>query len=380
MIPIAIALLMTDATPKSLSEVSKMLADFSKRSAIAVTPTSDSIPIASDAKNVEDMIIPLKKDGYGTLMSEVAVMYKMGIPPSHLGVLKGLIAPQGGAPPKIYKEVTIPQSAVKDNMITFETKPGEYVKVATLMNLDLTRRIMVSAYFNSDTAGDFPLAINAKDMPASEFVKALTRGLSGKLAVEQKTYTINLDSSNFKGEFNKLLPLAQKGIDEGRTPSGITNQFTGGSSSDYQEYQDAVQPAQSNSKSALKAAIALLGQTVNSMNDKVLEQTFAYKGTSTGLNLAQFTDLQKYAVNYLQSATPSDSVQPGTQSQRPGRGQNSLAGLVNRVDARNPGRLLITSDFRLSLELNLVGRQSRRQGVLQPGNVDAANKITIQVL
>ena len=239
---------------------------------------------------------------------------------------------------------------------------------------------MVSAYFNSDTAGDFPLAINAKDMPASEFVKALTRGLSGKLAVEQKTYTINFDSSNFKGEFNKLLPLAQKGIDEGRTPSGITNQFTGGSSSDYQEYQDAVQPAQSNSKSALKAAIALLGQTVNSMNDKVLEQTFAYKGTSTGLNLAQFTDLQKYAVNYLQSATPSDSVQPGTQSQRPGRGQNSLAGLVNRVDARNPGRLLITSDFRLSLELNLVGRQSRRQGVLQPGNVDAANKITIQVL
>jgi hypothetical protein len=379
MIPIAIALLMTDTTPKSLSDVSKMLADFSKQSAIAVTPTSDSIPIATDAKDVEDMILPLKKQGYATLMSEVGVFYKMGIPPSHLGVLKGLIVAPGAPQPKVYKEVTIPQSAVKDNMITFETKPGEYVKVGTLMNLDLTRRIMVSAYFNSDMAGDFPLAINAKDMPASQFVKALTRGLSGKLAVEQKTYTINFDASNFKVEFNKVFPLAQKGVDEGRTPSGIVTQFSGGSSTDYQEYQDTAQPAQSNSKPALKAALVLLSQTVNSMNDQLLEQTFAYKGTTTRLNLATFTDLQKYAVNYLQSATPTDSVQPGTQSQRQGPGQNNLASLINRVDARNPGRLLITTDFRVSLELNLVAR-ARRGNPNQPQNVDAANKITIQVL
>ena len=369
------------STPKSLSEVSKMLADFSKGSAIAVTPTSESIPISSEAKDVEDMIIPLKRDGYATLMSNVAVLYRMGIPPSHLGVLKGLVGTPQGGPAKAYKEVTIPATAVKDNAITFETKPGEAIKISSLMNLDLTRRIMISPYYNFDNTGDFPLAMSAKDMPAADFVKALARGLSGKLAVEKNTYTINFDASNFRSELSKVLVLAQKGVDSGKTPSGITMNYNGGTYSDYQEYQEQSQPAQSNSKASLTAALSLLGQTIAQMNDQLLEQTFAFKNTSTKLSLVKFASLQNPAVNYLKSSAPPTSAQSGAdvQRQQVGRGGTAnLAALVSRVDPNNPGSLIVTTDFRIQLELNLMSGRRPRPG--NPQNVDAANKITIQVL
>jgi hypothetical protein len=173
MIPIAIAFLMSDtgSSSKSLSDVSKILAELSKGSAIAVTPNSREISVASDIKLVEDLTLPLKKEGFATWLSEVAVIYQLGIPTSHLGVLKGLVAVPGSEAAKPFKEVTIPASAVKDNLITFETKPGEAIKVSTLMNMDLTRRIMVSPYYTFDNGTDFPLAMNAKNMAPSDFVK-----------------------------------------------------------------------------------------------------------------------------------------------------------------------------------------------------------------
>lgn len=375
MIPIAVAFLMSgqQAPADSISDLSKVLFDVTQRSAIVVLPTYSKVSIATEPKIVDDLVSPLRKLGFASLTSDVAVIYQMGIPDSHLGVLKGLVSaipPIQGA----FKEVTIPQTAVKDNQISFETKPGEAIKVSTLMNLDLTRRIMVSPYYSFDNSGDFPLAMTAKNMPVAEFVKALTRGLSGKLKVEAKTYTIGFDAASFRTNFVKVLGLAQKGVDAGKSPSGMAQQYAGGTYSDYQEFQDAAQPAQSSSKPSLTAALTLLGQAINQMNDQLLEQTFAYKGTTTRLNLSNFTGLQASVINYLRSSSPAAGSQTGADVQRNQRATPNLAALINRVDPQNPGRLNITTDFRISAELNLM--QNRRR----QGQVDAANTVTIQIL
>ena len=382
MIPIAVALLISDAGPTNdtLSDLSKILAQITKRSAIAVIPTYGKISIASDPKIVDDIVSPLRKEGYASLVSDVAVIYQMGIPSSHLGVLKGLVSPPG--PDKgAFKEVTIPASAIKNGTITFETKTGEAIKVASLMNLELPRRIMVSPYFNFDNGGDFPLAMAAKDMAPGDFVRALTRGLSGKLVIEEKTYNINFDATSFRTNVAKTLVLAQRGVDAGRTPSGVNAQYAGGSYSDYQEFQDAAQPAHSSSKQSLTSALALLSDAINKMNDKSLEQTFAYKGSSIKLTLSNFVSLQDGVISYLRSSTPPPTGQPGADVQRqPQRGgaPTNLASLINRVDPRNPGKLVVTTDFRMSLELNLLSRGRPQQ--LTPNNVDPSNTITIQIL
>ena len=382
MIPIALALLMSDTTPAkdTLSDLSKILSEVSKRSSIVVVQTYEKVSIATDPKIVDDLVDPLRKMGFASLVSDVPVIYQMGIPASHLGVLKGLLSAGAEAPKAGFKEVTIPQTAVKDNLITFETKAGEAIKVSTLMNLDLPKKIMVSPYYTFENGGDFPLAMSAKNMVPAEFVRALTRGLSGKLVIEEKSYTISFDATSFRSNMAKILTVAQKGVDEGRTPSGINVQYSGGSYSDYQEYQDAAQPAHSSSKASLTSALTLLGKSISTMNDKLLEQTFAYKGTSTRLSLATFTSLQEFAINYLKSASTPPSGQSGTsvQRQQPGRPSSNLAGLVNRVDPQNPGRLVITTDFRVSLELNIMQRGGQQGGRPQPA--EAANTITVQVL
>jgi hypothetical protein len=380
--PITFALLMSGPgeNPSSISDLSKALFGVTKRSSIVILPSYGPVSIATDPKVVDDLVDPLRKKGFASLISDVAVIYQSGIPASHLGVLKGLAYasdPDKGP----FKEVTIPKTAVQDNTITFETKPGEAIKLSTLMNLDLSKRIMISPYYNFENGTDFPLAMIAKGMAPLEFVKALTRGLSGKLQIDAKTYTIGFDASSFRTNLTKVIALAQKGVDAGRLPSGMNVQYQGGSYSDYQEFQSAAQPAQSNTKPGLTAALTLLSSSIAQMNDQVVEQTFSYKGSSAKLNLAQFTSLQEIAINYLRSATPAPSPQKGAEvnpAQQPGRPNSNLAMLINRVDPRNPGHVTITTDFRVTLDLNLM--QGRRPRNNQPQNIDAANTISIQVL
>ncbi|MEI8283070.1 MAG: hypothetical protein WCG75_11745, partial [Armatimonadota bacterium] len=338
------------------------------------------IKIVSEPKIVDDIVSPLRKDGFASLVSDVAVIYQMGLPQSHLGVLKGLVNVKEPAKTE-FTEVTIPKSAVKDSKITFETKPGEAIKLSTLLDLDIPKRIMISPYYNFDNTNDFPLAMAAKNMVPAEFARALTRGLSAKLVIEDKAYKINFDANSFRTNAANVIKLAQKGVDAGRIPTGMSVQYQGGSYSDYQEFQDAAQPAQSNTKPGLTAALTLLNEAIAKMNDSLLEQTFAYKGTSTRLNMSTFTSLQEFAISYLKaaSATPA-SGQAGADVRRPqpsGRNTPNLAALINRVDRQSPGRVVITTDFRISLELNLV-QPRQRPGT--PVNADAANVMTIQVL
>ena len=384
MIPIAIAFLLSspDAKSKTMNDLAKSVAAISKRPAIAIFPSYDTVKMPDDAKSVDDIVSPLRKEGFASLESDVAMVYQQGIPRSHWGVLRGLVL-KDQKNDASFKPVTIPQSAVKGSLITFETKDTEGVRLGSLANLDLPRRIQVSPYFNFENSTDFPLAISAKNMPYSEFVKALTRGIGGKLLVDAKTYMIGFDANAFRANVAKLVVKAEQGVNEGRTPSGSSAQFNGGNYTDYQEYQDASMPAQSTSKPALLAALQLLNSTVNQMTDQLLEQTFAYKGTATRINLATFFGLQDATVNYLRSATTPET--PGAEvSRRPrpnsvGGGSTDYASLIRRVDAKNPGRITITTDFRLSLELNVATNgRGPRNGAIAPG--DTGNTVTIQVL
>ncbi len=100
MIPIALALLMSNTTPAkdTLSDLSKILSEVTKRSSIVVVPTYDKVSIATDPKIVDDLVDPLRKSGFACLVSDVPVIYQMGIPASHLGVLKGLVSAGPDAP------------------------------------------------------------------------------------------------------------------------------------------------------------------------------------------------------------------------------------------------------------------------------------------
>lgn len=376
MSPIALALLFAGQTPagkptKTLSDMAKSVAEITKRSSLVVLPSYGGITLPEDAKAVDDIVSPLRKEDFASLVSDVAIVYQKGIPRSHWGVLKGLVT-KDQKPDVAFKPVTIPQSAVKNDLITFETKGDEAIKLSSLMNLNLTRKIMVSPYYAFDGVGDFPLAMSAKDMPPGEFVKTLARGLGGKYQVDAKNYTIAFDAASFRTNFAKLIALAQKGVNEGRTPSAAMNNFNGGSYNEYQEYQEMSQPPMASSKAALTSALNLLSQAINQMNDQLLEQTFAYKGTTTKLNMATLTALQNPAIEYLKSASPSQNQQNGAEVQRGGRGPSNMSAIISRVDPRNPGRISISTDFRMSLELNLAGRRG--------GNGGGENTINLQVL
>ncbi len=386
MIPVIAALLISDTgqKTKTLNDLVKSVATITKRSSIAVLPTFDKVSVPDDAKEVEDIVSPMRKEGFASLVSDVAVVYQQGIPKSHWGVLAGLIQ-STNSPAGAFQAVTIPQTAVKDNLITFETKGNEAVKIGSLMNLDLPKRIMISPYFNFENNSDFPLAISAKDMAAADFVKALSRGLGGKLVIDNKSYTIAFDAQAFRTSLTKLLGLAQQGVNAGKVPSGASAQFNGGSYSEYQEYQDATQAPQATTKPALNAALNLLGESIRQMNDQLLEQTFAYKGTSTRLNLATFANLQNSVISYLQAASNVSNEQAGADVQRRQRGggaQENLANLIRRVNPRDPGKLSITTDFRVSLELNLAQNRRRNNNNANnpPEATGEANTVTIQVL
>lgn len=386
MIPVIAAILISDTGQKNktLNDLVKSVATITKRSSIAVLPTFDKVQVPDDAKEVDDIVTPMRKEGFASLVSDVAVVYQQGIPKSHWGILKGLIQTTD-SPASAFQAVTIPQTAIKDNLITFETKGNEAVKLSSLMNLELPKRIMISPYFNFENNTDFPLAISAKDMAAPDFVKALSRGLGGKLVIDNKSYTIAFDAQAFRTNLTKLLALAQQGINAGKQPSAATGQFNGGSYSEYQEYQDATQAPQATTKPALNAALSLLSESIREMNDQLLEQTFAYKGTSTRLNLATFTGLQNSVISYLQAASSASSEQAGADVQRRQRGgggaPNDLTNLIRRVNPRDPGKLSITTDFRVSLELNLTQNRRRNNNANNPPEAAGeANTVTIQVL
>lgn len=389
MIPLTLAFVLASPDPatKSMSDLAKTVSTLSKRSAIAIFPTYAAVPIPEDAKEVDDIVDPIKKQGYNALISDVAVVYQQGIPQSHWGILRGLVdAP--AADKSTFKPVTIPASAVKDNTITFETKDDEIVKIGTLMSLDMPRRIMVSPYFNFNNSNDFPLALSAKDMNGGDFARALAKGLGGKLQIDSKTYTIAFDAASFRTNVSKLITKAIDGVKSGKHPSQGGGEYNGGSYQDYQQYQEASQPAQSNTKEGLTAALNLLGQTINQMSDQLLEQTFAYRGTSTRLNLATFTNLQNPAIQYLRAAssvaTNNEAGADVHRGQQPGQNALDLNNVIRRVDPRSPGHLIITTDFRLSLELNMAQNNRRQRGAGQfngpPQSANEETTVTIQIL
>ncbi len=380
MIHLTIAALILGSPPasdKTMSDLAKSVSEITKRPAISVVPTYLKIAMPETPKTVDDIVDPLKKDGFVAVLSDVGVVYQLGIPRSHWGILKGLIEkePKPNTTPKM---VAIPQTAVKDNFITFETKDTEVVRLGSLPELDLPRRLIISPYFNFEGNNDFPLTMTAKNMDAGDFAKALARGLGAKLKVDPKSYTLAFDPQSFRINANRLINQALQGVDAGRQPSAQQGQFQeGGSYEQYQEYQNANQPTQSNSKPALKAALNLLSQTINQMNDQLLEQTFAYKSSSTRLNLGSFMSLQNSAVTYMEAAT-AQQAQSGADNRRPGQNQQNLRALVRQVDPRDPGKLIITTDFRLTLELNV--RRPQNQRVLTSVDSGGENTVTIQVL
>lgn len=344
------------ATP---SEVAAFIAETQKISAMVVMPNYQKITYEDTAKTLDELLLNLKKDGFSGSQSSAALLFQTGLPKSKLGVLRGLVeSPAANAQPKASGQVVnVPRTAVANNMISFQTKAGEVVSIGGLVGLPFTRNLEISPYFSGDGANEFPLALNVKDLEGLEFAKLLGRGIGAKVTVDAKRVMLGFDAATFRTQFTKVLALAREGVNKDRKPDMGFNRG-------FQEFDPDGQfndgrghgPANSQTKEGLNAALNVLNATIGQMTDTTLEQTFAYANTDMALDMLRYPAIQQAIVAYFRSL-PADTPQSGGTVVRGGR-PSVGAVILNRVDPRNPGKVHISTDFRVRIELNIASQNN----------------------
>lgn len=361
---IATSLLVTLATPQDSlgwSELAGLLAKYSSQPAMVLMPAAEKIEFLKTADSYDTLTDDLKKKGYNTSAAGIAFVYKNSLPPNRLGVLAGFFERPAVT---TLRSAEISSKNVKDGNLTFETKPGEAVFMGSLASIREPKSVIVNPYFLVSQT-DFPMALKLKDAPVLDVMKAIAKAAGGKLTITGKTYNIDFDASNFRTQLQGVLSKAVKAANDGKMPK--TPQ------PDYNNYNyeyprgggESFGPSLATDKSQVVAALNLLGQTVQSMAPDLIEQTFAYTGSKTRLNLNVYRTLQQPLVQFLNSVKPK---QGNTKNENPQAG--NIANLLPRVSRTKPGNLVITSDFRLIAELN----------VQTGSNANQTNTVNLQIL
>ena len=96
------------------------------------------------------------------------------------------------------------------------------------------------------------------------------------------------------------------------------------------------------------------------MSDSLVEQTFAFPNTSTRLNLNNYAGLKRFIGDYIRSVLPKDS-KGATVSRGGGGGQALPSNILDRIDPNQPGELIVETNFRVAVELNLMAAGGREQ-------------------
>jgi hypothetical protein len=348
---VAVTLLAPQSELKTydLLTYAQMISERTKTPALLSAP--DMIQVKADARqsDIDTFLEPARRIGFTFLRSDVAAGGQSGIPISKQGVLATYSEGRSGG----YSAATIPADFVKNGLVSFEPKTPQFLSIQAI-STKLSKPIAPAAYFVTG-ANEFPIAFYGKDVKESDFMRALAKAVGGKYKIAPKEHILAFDPIYFRTEAVKLVGRAVSRIDlDLKNPGAGMGMMTG------------VPPQQrpvSEDKDLTKQAMFLLSTTLNHMAPELIEQTFAYPGTTTRLNLNVYKGLQNSVANYLRAAgaKANPPSQNGTQVNRQNRASAAVTGLLARIDTRNPGHLIITTDFRLSLELNTTNSRNHTQ-------------------
>ena len=324
-------------TEGSITDLAKLVSNLSKQPGLVLLPSAEKISYLKDAESYELLTDDLKKRGYVSSSAGIGMIYSFGLPTSRHGVLSAFFESAKNA--ASFAPVSVEPESIKDGNLTMVTKPGTSVFLGSLNEIKDPRPVVVHPYYLVN-ATDYPMALNLKNVPVVDFLKAVAKGAGGRLQTNQKNYTIDFDSQQFKSNFSKLVAAARKSVEGGRMPKndGSRGQFS---------------PALQGSKTSVLAALTLLDQTVQAMTPELIEQTFAYAGSRSRLNLNLFRTLQQPLAQYIMSLNSNQSI--GKNKNQRGQAAQAEYGtsLLSRVNSASPGFLAITTDFQISAELNV---------------------------
>lgn len=318
----------------------------SKLPTLVVSCGAVSLDVDTAAENVGEMVEPLKRKGFLYSTSDMAMLREVTIPSVKLGILKGFL--DLPAAPRVETE-SMPASAIKDDKIAFTSTKGKSLDLLTLGQLKLSKQIQVSPYFMSTRETAYVVGVAAKDgISGLEFSRALAKCLGGSFKITPKTWEVGFDADVWLQSFRRVHALALKGAAAGKQPGGSMPEDDG----NMQYYRPGPSSAEPNTKEARTTALRVLGELVGMMGPKLISQTFEYPSTTTRINLNQVPSLRPALRAYLTAVSPNQNANSGTTVTRPGAAVP--ANILSRIDSRSPGSITIETNFKLSLDLNLV--------------------------
>jgi hypothetical protein len=335
--------LLLAAAPESvdLGEFSTILAEKSKGPVVLIAADQRSYNVDRTESDVSTILDRTKKFGATFFRGEVLSGNIGGIPMSRWGSLAGFVDNLNLAERPL-KLIAVNADAVQDGGVSIVTKKGESISIDSILKLKFSKELKLSAYFTSGQGKDFFAGVNVNKVAETDFLRGLAKALGGKYVSSPKVIEIEFDPVLFRKQARELIARAVQGAEKGRLPGLPTFNpefsYTAGS----------YQPSVVNNKAGAISALNLLATTIAGMPDNLLEQTFAYPNTTTRLRLNVFQNLQPAVSQFLRSSEPEKAGAQVQNSSRP----STPAGILNRVNPRDPGFIIISSGFRLSLELN----------------------------
>ena len=354
-----VSMLFTDARPADLSQIAAMLAEKSKRPSMVISAGKTEFSVDAGVVDPDSFCDPMIRSGSILLRSDLSVLRPTILPEANWGILKSLVG--GSAGPKVTEE-SIPGEAMKGGKLKFTSAKGTVVNLRSIAGLKFDKKIQLAGYFEGTQSSPFKVALCVPgEVDGVVFAQALATGLGGKYRVTEKVWFVDFDSATWRRGFASLLAKSRDAVQKGGVISAQAQNEASNPGGDYQRQM----PSQSQTSSSRVAALNLLNQVVVAMSDSLVEQTFAFPNTTTRLNLNNYPGLKRFIGDYVRTVLPKESK--GATVSR-GGGQGLPSNLLERIDPNRPGELVIESNFRLSVELNLgrssggeEGRQQRIQ-------------------
>lgn len=340
---------LAEAKPLGLSEISELLWAKSKRPSIVVSAGPTQYSLDAEVSDPDGFVDPAVRLGALLLRSDMTVLRPTILPESNWGVLKPLV---GASSPSKLMEETVPTSAVKGGKLVFSSAKGSVIGLRSLASLNFGKQIQLAGYFVGSQSSPFKVAISATSgVDGVVLAQSLATGLGGKFRVTEKAWVIDFDASAWRRGFSVLLSKAQEGLRKGESPSSQPQYDpSGGQVYDYQPQM----PSLAKSKESREFALSLLSQAIGALSDNLVEQTFAFPNTATRLNLNNYPGLKRPIGDFIRSLSAKASG--GATVTRPGQSGAALPpNVLNRIDPNRPGELIIETNFRVSVELNLTG-------------------------
>lgn len=212
--------------------------------------------------------------------------------------------------------VQLPANAVKDGMVTFQTKKSESLDLMALGNL--SKPVKTHWIFGSAV-----VACKVDNLPELDFLKWIAKGVGGRIVSGPKEYTLDIDPGEIRRRAIKTISLNK--------PTGGTPEETA-----------RLQKQQNFRISCL-----------NALTPTQLSAALATENGETRVELDARSPLTRTAVAYVQEMEQS------------GDRRNPRVSVLQRVDPSRKAYLIVTSGFDTSVEVPILNGQGQPAGVVR---------------